>query len=237
MLKLIYILCFSLAFAGFSPRVLAQDFTAAPALAQDVEAQAVQDDDLPDGDLDLPEGDFDEEPALDETPEPDSAANDEAKKDKDNTKNEDSDQADAQKDSSDQAAESSDNAQPAADEIPAGPGEDDVIPDLEPVKSPEQDNATEKVDKPREDLSSPWDEDENHATRPVIGGGVHEVEVGSAGRVSEADKGGNITDEAWFWPAVGGGGALVVVAAGAGTAFLVYSMLNADKGSATIVLE
>lgn len=191
-------------------------------LSTAIAAQA--DDELPDGDLDLPDGDFDEDPTVEDQPGDDDAAQTEPPVDKapEQPKPADSDMGD--------------------DAIIPGPSGDDLddkagdgaVPPLEPIKPSD---GTEDAVRPRpEDLQSPWEEEDARVQRPVGSTELHQVEVGGTGRVGAADEERELVEEPWFWGAVGGGSA-VVIAAGVGTGFLVYNMLNADKGSVTIVLE
>lgn len=237
MLKILYILGFSFIALSLSLPAFALQSTAQQALAGDLDAQAVQDDELPDGDLDLPEGDYDEEPAADEEPAEDEEPLEDSKKDKDAKNTEDKTTLDDKSTVEDKTTVDNKDSVTDEDNLPNGADDDNGVPDLDQAKV-KDDSDSSHQDKPRKDLVSPWDEEANHATRPVIGGAaVDEIETGGHGRVGEADNDASITEEAWFWPVVGGGAAVLAVGAAVGGGFLVYSMLNADKGSVTIVLE
>lgn len=185
---------------------------------------AQSDDELPDGDLDLPDGDFDEDPAVEDQPADDDAAQTNPPEDKD---------PEQPKPADDKVGDDDVIPGPSGDDLDDKDG-DGTVPPLEPINA--SDGSKDAIRPSPEDLQSPWDEEDARAQRPVGSTELHQVEVGGTGRVGAADEERELVEEPWFWGAVGGGSA-VLIAAGVGTGFLVYNMLNADKGSVTIVLE
>lgn len=170
-------------------------------------AVPVQDDELPDGELDLPDGDFDE---------PDPA----------------------------------DVTEPEPEPDPDQP-DPEVTPE-EPVTEPEPEPEPEDILAPPDERNSgdtgrapltaepadpePWiDEDlvAESNRRPVT---ELEANTENGGRIGDDEQETPLVENPLFWGGVGGG-VLAVAAAGGGIAFLVYTLLNADKGNIAITVE
>ncbi len=199
------------ALRGTLPLLLGLTLALAPrfALAWDQPvATPVQDDGLPDGDMDLPEGDFGEpEPEPEPTKEPEPAKDPEPVKDPE-----------------------PEPRRPVTEPDALAPPPDERSPEPQP-------DTASPPDEP--DLVSPWtdeDLDRESGRRPVGDDDMHEIEVGG-GRVSEIeDEESDLLANPWFWGGVAGGSALLI-GGGVGAGVLIYSMVNADKGTISIVLE
>ena len=200
---------------------------AARASWERVPATPVQED-LPDGELDLPDGDEDD-PAAEPAPKP-----------KPKPKPKPEPKPESKPEPAPEPVPKPEPGQPpAGDDVTPPPDErSDGMPAREPVIAPAPEPAPDAAAEP----AQPWvdpdlaaEKDPSH--QPVVDDDLHEIQVGGdGGRVSQVDDESSLLESPWFWGGVAGG-AVLLVGGGVGTGVLIYTLLNADKGSVVITLE